>query len=181
MKKILLTLTLCSLFIVGATAQNSTKQEKRTQKKEQQKTARVEKAAVQAQQNIAKIETLNFTFYPNIVEPEFGLSKNIFSGDYYLTVDKNVMYMSLPYIGRFYIQPVAPEDKAIDLRSSQFLYSVHTDDETTFSVLIAPSDVLNVLNQGIMFNFSLNKSNGSATLKVTANNRQEITYSGYYR
>lgn len=188
MKKLLFTLSLCSLFFVSAvtvSAQNKeTKQEKQEQKlekKEQKEERKKLEEAKFAQQNIANIESLNFSFYPNTIEPEFGVTNPIMGpGDYYFTVDKDVMYINMPYVGRFYITPMSPESIPINLTSSKFLYSVHTTDGVNFHVTVVPQDLINILNQGIEFNFYLNKNSGFAKLVITANNRQEITYTGTF-
>lgn len=184
MKKTLFALGLCGLFLISSieivSAQNTQqKKETKVEKKEQREARRKLRQAKEGIQNITRIEALNFSFYPNTVEPEFGISHDL-DGDFYFTVDKDVMYMNLPYIGRFYITPASPENIPINLTSSKFLYFVHTDDEITFHVTIIPSDPTSLLNQGIQFNFYLNKKDGSATLKVSADNRQEITYTGSF-
>lgn len=185
MKQKFLTLSLCGLFLISGiqviSAQDTQqKKETKEEKKEQQEKKRKDRQTEEGLKNITKIETLNFSFYPDEVEPEFGISHELVGGDYYFKVDKNVMYMNLPYIGRFYITPTSPEDIPINLTSSKFLYFVHTTDEVNFHVTIIPSDPEMTLNQGIQFNFFINKSDGSATLKVSAENRQEITYTGSF-
>lgn len=185
MKKTLLVLSLCSLFLISGieivSAQNTQKKkETKLEKKEQREDKRKLRQAKEGIENITRIETLNFSFYPNIIEPEFGAFHDLLDGDYYFTVDKDVMYMNLPYIGRFYVTPVSPENIPINLTSSKFLYFVHTTDEVNFHVTIIPNDPILLLNQGIEFNFFLNKNDGSATLKVTADNRQEVTYTGSF-
>lgn len=185
MKKALLALGLCSLFlissieIVSAQDTQQKKKETKTEKKEQRENKGKLRQAKEGAENITKIEALNFSFYPNTVEPEFGVSHEL-NGDNYFVVDKNVIYMNLPYIGRFYVTPMSPENIPINLTSSKFLYFVHTTDEVNFHVTIIPSDPESLLNQGIQFNLFFNKSNGNATLKVTADNRQEITYTGNF-
>lgn len=179
MKKLLFTLGLCGLFFIGnstiVTAQ--TKAEKKEQKAEERK----EKEAAYAQKNETRIEGLNFSFYPNTIEPEFGVTQELMGvADYYFTVDKNVLFMNLPYLGRFYVTPTSPENIPINLTSNKFLYSVHTTDEINFHVTIVPSDLINIVNQGIVFNFYINKNTGYAKLVVTANERQDITYTGNF-
>lgn len=191
MKKLLFTLGLCSLFFISSVnvvnAQNSKKEtklekkEEKEKKKEEEKKKKELEQAKFAQQNIANIESLNFSFYPNTIDPEFGITNELMgAGDYYLTVDKNVMYMNLPYIGTFYINPVMPNETPINLTSYDFLYAVHTTDEVNFQITIIPTDLINILNQGIRFNFYVNKNTGYARLVVTATNRQEITYTGNF-
>lgn len=192
MKKTLLTLSLSGIFLIsglGLSAQSNTpetkaekkelKEKAEAQKKQQREAKRKLAQARQGIENISRIETLNFSFYPNTVEPEFGLPIDL-DGLYYFTVDKNVIEMDLPYVGRFYVTPYDPENIPLNITSSKFVYLVHTNDEVTFDVAIFPSDLVSILNQGIKFEFTLNKTTGSATLKVTADNRQEVTYTGTF-
>ena len=155
------------------------------QTKAEKKEERAEKAkmreAKEAVENITRIETLNFSFYPNTVEPEFGMQRQIDNLNYYVTVDKNNLSINLPYIGRFYIQPISPEEVPIQIYSSKFVYMVHTDDEVLFDVTIAPQDVVNILNDGILFKFTINKETSAATLVVSADNRQNVTYTGFFQ
>lgn len=179
MKKLLFTLSLCGLFFMGNSAivTAQTKADKKEQKADERKLKQVEAA----QKNVSRIEGLNFSFYPNTIEPEFGITQELMGGgDYYFTVDKNVLYMNLPYLGRFYITPTSPESVPINLTSSKFLYAVHTTDEINFHVTVIPSDLINILNQGIVFNFYINKNTGYAKLVVTADERQQITYTGTF-
>lgn len=181
MKKLLLTLSICGLFLTStsAFAQNK-KEETKQERKEARKEKRLEKQAKEEQQNIMSIETLNFTFTPETVSPEFGMERDITSLAPYVTVDKDYFTAELPYLGTFYIQPVSPSEIPIQVYSSKFLYFVHTTDGITFTVEVVPTDTVNILNQGIKFDFTLNKNDGSATLVVSAENRDSITYTGYF-
>ncbi|MCI0920187.1 DUF4251 domain-containing protein [Sphingobacterium rhinopitheci] len=183
MKKLLFTLGLCGVFFlstVNVSAQTKeTRQEKKEVREKRDKTAAIK----QAQKNVANIESLNFSFYPNSLEPEFGVSNPLTGmGDYYFTVDKTNFYMNLPYIGRFYVTPMNPENVPINLTCSQFLYSVHSTDGINIQVTIIPSsnDITSLLNDGIRFVFNLNKNTGYAKLVVTSDNRQEMTYTGSF-
>lgn len=158
-------------------AQNKTK----ATVKEAKEAIKAERKAKQEAKNVSFIETLNFSFYPTTVEPEFGIQRDINCMDCYFTVDKDYLSINLPYIGRFYIQPLSPEDVPIRVYSNKFLYMVHTENEVDFTVTIVPSDIVNILNEGINFTFTMNKENGSATLVVSATNRQSVTYTGYYQ
>lgn len=184
MKKLLLTLGLCGAFFFSAVDASAQTKETRAERKEQRE--KRDKAALvkEAQKNLANIETLNFSFYPNSIEPQFGVTTPLTGmGDYYFTVDKSNFYMNLPYIGRFYVTPMNPENTAINLDCNKFLYAVHSTDGINIQVTIIPSDnnITNILNQDIKFVFNLNKNSGYAKLVVTAENRQEITYTGSFK
>lgn len=194
MKKLLFTLSLCGLFTLSTVDLSAQTKETRTEKKElrekREKAARVKAA----QKTVANIEALNFSFYPNSLEPEFGVStpimdignpgnpNSIANGDYYFTVDKSSFYLNLPYIGRFYATPMDPESVPIDLTCNKFLYTVHSTDGINIQVTVIPSEntIVNLLNDDIKFVFNLNKNTGYAKLVVTSSNRQEITYTGTF-
>lgn len=180
MKK-LLTVSLCSLFLFSAVNVLAQKKETRLEKKEQREDRRKAEEVKFAQQNVASIESLNFTFYPTTVEPEFGITNDL-SGmnNPYFTVDKTVLYMSLPYIGRFYANPMSPESSPITLTSNKFLYSVSSTDGVNIQVTIVPTDLVSVFNQDIKFVLYMNKKTGYARLVMTADNRQEMTYTGSF-
>lgn len=183
MKKKLFTLGLFSLLFllsVNVSAQAvETKQEKKEQKEEKKKQEEIK----QAQANLANIETLNFSFYPNTIEPEFGVTQPITGlGDYYLTVDKKNFYVNLPYIGRFFTNPMDPESATVNLSCSEFLYAVHSTDGINIQVTILPADnvITKLMNEGIRFVFNMNKNTGYAKLVVTSDDRQEMTYTGLF-
>ena len=184
MKRIFV-LGLCSMFLF--TGVNTFAQSKETKKeqREERKEKRVEERKLEqiklAQQNVANIESLNFSFYPSTVEPEFGIINQLSGmGNFYFTVDKTVLYLNLPYVGRFFINPVSPESSSININSNSFLYTVNSIDGVNVKVTIVPKDILNVMNEGIQFVLYMNKNSGYARLVMTADNRQEITYTGSF-
>lgn len=192
MKKVLFTLGLCGMFMFSGTSVFAQKKEtKKEQREQRDKTEQIR----QAQKNVANIETLNFSFYPNTLEPEFGVStpiadvgsltnpNSIANGDYYFTVDKTNFYLNLPYIGRFYATPISPESRAINITCNKFLYAVHSTDGINIQVTIIPSEntIVNYLNDDIKFVFNLNKNTGYAKLVVTSAERQEMTYTGTFK
>lgn len=176
--------TLLFLSAVDVSAQvNETKEEVKQEKKELREEKKKEEAIKEAQTNLANIETLNFSFYPNTVEPEFGVTNPITGlGDYYLTVDKKNFYVNLPYVGRFFTNPMNPESSTVNLTCSEFLYAVHSTDGINIQVTILPADnvITKLMNEGIRFVFNLNKNTGYAKLVVTSDDRQEMTYTGLF-
>lgn len=173
-------LSVLCFFVLDLSAQTvETKQEKKELREEKKK----EEAVKQAQSNLANIETLNFSFYPNTIEPEFGMTNPITGlGDYYLTVDKTNLYVNLPYLGRFFSNPMDPERATVNLTCSEFLYAVHSTDGINIQVTILPADnvITKLMNEGIRFVFNLNKNTGYAKLVVTSDDRQEMTYTGLF-
>lgn len=181
MKKLLLVFSFAVMLMTGTNAfaqSKETKQEKKEAKKEKDAL----KQAKQEQQNVMSIETLSFSFNPTTVTPEFGIQHqlDVTSLFPYVNVDKDSFTARLPYIGNFYIQPQEPSQVPIEVYSSKFLYAVHTTDGITFDVTIVPSDTVSILNESIRFNFTLNKNTGEATLVITAENRDSITFTGSF-
>lgn len=185
MKKLLLTLAIVGCLgtfsSVEAVAQTTNKKELT---KEQKKEAKEKKKAAEEQKfansNLKQIATLNFSFIPNEIDPEFGMDRILTCTDCYFNVDQNYLSVRLPYLGRFYITPVMVQEIPINITSSDFLYSVSTTDNITYKVVIVPQDLVSILNQGLKFVFVMNKDTGNATLTVQADNRQDVTYQGTF-
>jgi len=186
MKKLLFALSLCSVFFLSALNVSAQTKETRQEKKEIREKKDKTEQIKQAQKNVANIESLNFSFYPNTVETEFGIQNQLTGmGDYYFTVDKSNLYLNLPYIRRFAAIPFnnnGYDDSAINLTCSEFLYAVRSTDGINIQVTIVPADnvISNYFNDGIKFVFNLNKNTGYAKLVVTSENRQEMTYTGSF-
>lgn len=178
-------ISLFSIFLFTGVNCLAQSKEIRKEQREERKEKRAEDRKVEqiklAQQNVANIESLNFSFYPSTIEPEFGITNQL-SGmeNYYFTVDKTILYLNLPYLGRFFINPVSPESSSISINSNSFLYTVNSIDGVNVKVTIVPKDILNVMNEGIQFVLYMNKNSGYARLVMTADNRQEITYTGSF-
>ncbi len=170
-----------SLFFISAQNLSAQSKETRNERIEKRDERRKAEQLKIAQQNKADIQTLNLSFYPTTIEPEFGITSPLTgNGNFYFTVDKTYLYMNLPYIKRFYMNPTGPQDAAINLTSDNFLYSTHTTDNVNYKITIVPADLSDTFNSGMKFVLSLNKNSGYARLVVTADNRQEITYTGSF-
>jgi len=180
MKKIL-TFSFCGLLFLSTSNLSAQVKEGKETKKELREERRKEERIKQAQQNIANIESLNFSFYPTTIEPEFGVTNELNGvNNFYFTVDKTILYMSLPYVGNFYVNPITPNGAPINITSNKFTYSVQSVDNVNMKVTIIPSDLMSVMNEGIQFVLYMNKNTGYARLVMTAENRQEVTYTGTF-
>lgn len=177
MKKFIFTLALSTAVVFSGFAQQITsKREAKEEKKEL-------KEAKQEQQNIIDIETPNFTFYPYTVQPEFGISHtlNIAAENLYLQVSKTNVSARLPFIGQFYLQPVEPFERPLNFYSNKFIYAVKTTDEINYEMSLVPSDLVSIMNEGLVITFNFNKNTNQGTVKITATNRSEISYTGYFQ
>ena len=177
MKKIIFTLVLStSILFSGFAQQTTTKKELKQERKEQ-------RALQSEQQAVIDIETPNFTFYPSTVTPEFGLTRylNIAADNLYLQVSKSDVSARLPFIGQFYIEPVEPFERPLDFYSKKFVYSVKSIDGINFQMQLVPSDLIAVVNEGLVITFKFNKDSKVGSVTVQTENRTEVTYSGYFQ
>jgi len=138
------------------------------------------KAAQEAQKNIEKIELPDFVFRPRNVEPQFGMTRSVTCVTCSLKVTKDRIDANLPYLGHFYIRPMSRYDVPISFTSTKFLYVVaYNKEDDTFHITLSPQDAGSIMNNDIVFNMWL-KSDGTGTIKVKSDNRDEITYDGSF-
>jgi len=177
MKKIIFTLVLSTTILFSGFAQQTTNKK---ELKEQKKELREQKSEQQA---VIDIETPNFTFYPSTVTPEFGLTRylNIAADNLYLQVSKTDVNARLPFIGQFYIDPVEPFERPLDFYSKKFVYSVKSADGINFQMQLVPSDLITVVNDGLVINFKFNKDTKVGSVTIQTENRTEVTYTGYFQ
>lgn len=118
------------------------------------------------------IKTKEFVFKAQTVLPMTGMSRQLTSEyDVRFLGDSVVAY--LPYFGRAYSAGYG-EGGAIDFTSTKFEYKVKERKKGGWDISIKPQDAKDV--QALNFTVS---ENGYATLQVTSNNRQSISYNGY--
>lgn len=126
-----------------------------------------EKNAVELQQ---MIDTKNFIFKAETVSPQSGRTRQL-TQEYDLTLSGDKMICFLPYFGRAYSAPVGSEG-GIKFTSTDFNYDVKTV-KKGWEITMRPKDVTDV-HQLYLTAFA----NGKATLQVTSNNRQNISFNG---
>lgn len=134
--------------------------------------------AVQAQ-NLDKttvqqlIQSKNFVFNAQTVFPLAGSSRQ-------LTYDYNVRFLGdsiisyLPYFGRAYSAIYPMGEGGIDFTSTHFDYKAVQKKKNRWDVAIDPKDTRDVRQMNLTV-----YDNGYATLQVTSDNRQAISYNGY--
>ena len=126
------------------------------------------KDAAQLQQ---MIDSKNFIFKARSAQSQGGASRILTTNDYDLSLKGNTMVSFLPYFGRAY--SISPgQDGGIKFTSTDFRY---TADKTKngWRVVIVPKDASNVTQLYLDISTS-----GYATLQVTSNDRQVISYYG---
>lgn len=149
------------LLIVNADAQQTPKQIKA-----QQKAASIKH----------KIDDQKYTFIAQYAQPLRGGQKYLTS-DYNLRVRKDSVIAYLPYFGRVYMDvPYNPTDDGVKFTSTNFNYKITEKKKGGWTITIVLNDVRRT--QKLLLDIY---TNGSATLQVTSNSRDAITFEGYIK
>ena len=121
------------------------------------------------------IEGKRFRFEAQTVSPSGGPTRQLTS--YYdLTIKGDSLVSFLPYFGRAYVAPMSANDAGIRFTSTEFNYEINPRKKGGWNIKITPKDV-NTVQQ---MNLSVS-ANGQASLHVTSNNRQPISFMGVIR
>lgn len=131
------------------------------------------------QANIDKITNQNFTFYPNTVEPEFGIT-HIINTASFLQVNNGTINAQLPFLGSFYLDPQYLDMRPLEFISSNYKYMVSSANGVQYHVRIIPEDLVSIMNQGLVLNLYLNVLTGDGTLTIKTYNTDEVSYYGYF-
>ena len=114
----------------------------------------------------------NFVFRPQTALPMRGRAIQLTS--YFdLKISKDTMISNLPYYGRSYSASINPSENGLNFTSTNFDYTVTPRKKGGWEVLIKPKDANNVRDM----TFTIFE-NGSASLYVTSNNRESISFNG---
>ncbi|MBA4196674.1 MAG: hypothetical protein C0459_03875 [Chitinophaga sp.] len=116
-----------------------------------------------------------FCFVAQTMLPQSGSSRMIDS--YYdLKITKDKIICSLPYFGRAYSVNIGSTTGPLDFTATDFSYDAKpTKKGNATEIKIVPAKTANTdVNTMILTVFD----NGNATLQVTFNNRQAISYNG---
>ncbi len=152
---------LLMLMIVNANAQQTAKQIKA-----QEKAASIKH----------KINEQKYTFIAQYVQPLRGTQKYLTS-DYDLRVKRDSVIAWLPYFGRAYMDvPYNSTDDGIKFTSTKFDYKIVEKKKGGWTITIVLNDVRR--SQKLFLDVF---TNGSATLQVTSNSRDAITFQGYIK
>jgi hypothetical protein len=135
-------------------------------------------AAVTVAQKLDKVtvqEAINskhFVFKAQTVLPMSGTSRFL-TGDYEVKLSGDSLISYLPYFGRAYSVTYGGSG-GIDFTSAKFDYEVRPRKKGGWDITIDTKDV----KEYQRFNFTIS-DNGYASLQVTSNNRQPISFNGY--
>jgi len=152
---------LLMLIIVNANAQQTAKQIK-----QQEKAASIKH----------KIDEQKYTFEAQYAQPLRG-GQRYLTSDYDLRVKKDSVIAWLPYFGQVYMDvPYNPTDDGIKFTSTKFDYKITEKKKGGWTITILLHDVRRT--QNLLLDVF---ANGSATLHVTSNSRDAITFLGYIK
>ena len=118
------------------------------------------------------INSKSFVFKAQTVVPMSG-SLRYLTSDYDVRLKGDSIVTYLPYFGRAYSVTYG-ERGGIDFTSTKFDYKVTPRKRGGWDVSIKPNDASNVQE----LNFFISE-NGSASLQVTSQNKQPISFNGY--
>lgn len=100
-------------------------------------------------------------------------SISLTGGNYELKITADTVTAYLPYYGRTYTAPIGNDDSGIKFTSTKFIYE-STKTKKGWQVTIAIKDTKD--NERLNLNIG---ANGYATLNVSTNTKQSISFNGY--
>ena len=118
------------------------------------------------------VEAHTFTFRAETAFPMGGNVKQLTPG-YDLYVKDDSLSVYLPYYGRAYSAPL-PGEGPIKFQSEDFIYKAKIKKKDSWEIIIQPEDTGEVRKMVLRI-----FDNGNATLMITSNNRQAISFNGY--
>ena len=136
-------------------------------------TEKQQKKAEEAASINAAIDHQHFIFNAQSMIPMSGLSRQL-SGGYDLTISNDKVISFLPYMGRIYMPPIDPAQAPLRFTSSEFTYNAERTKKNGWNISIKPKDISTVREMNLNI-----AEDGSATLQVSGNDRQPITFYGY--
>jgi hypothetical protein len=120
------------------------------------------------------IESQHYKFVAQTALPVAGNNRQLTS-EYSLQVDPAEIDSWLPYFGKAYSAPMDPSNAGIKFKSKKFEYKIENTSKGGWDISINPKDVVKDVFQ---LNLHVGKS-GNATLSVSSNSRQPISFNGY--
>jgi hypothetical protein len=121
------------------------------------------------------METKNYVFTAQSVTPQRGRMRQL-TTTYDLVVRPDTIIAALPYFGRAYSAPIGDSDGGIDFTSTDFEYAEKMGKKNRREITIKPKGITDVRELYLeVFD------NGRASLRVSSNNRESISYDGYVK
>lgn len=119
------------------------------------------------------LDAQRYVFKAQSVHPTRGRVIQL-NTDYDLKVSPDTIQSYLPYFGRAYSAPIGDSGGPMDFVSKDFEYTRKARRKGGWDISIMPKD-----GKGVREMFLVVFENGSASLRVTSNNREPISYNGY--
>jgi hypothetical protein len=119
------------------------------------------------------IDSSQFVFDAERVNPLQGRTRYLTSS-YDVVVKKDTVQSFLPYFGRAYQAPMDPSKGGIQFTSTDFSYTVQSNSDNEWDVIIKPEDYNDV--QEMRFSIF---GNGSASLNVISTHKDPISFTGH--
>ncbi len=137
-----------------------------------------DKEAAKAAKIASIIDARNYVFVANYAIPQRGGAKSLTYG-YDVIVSKDTIISYLPYYGRAYTAQIGQTDGGIKFTSTNFTYDAKQSKKGGYDIVITPKEMNSseAIKDVRYMRLSVS-SNGYATLQVTANNRDPITFNG---
>ena len=121
------------------------------------------------------VNSKNFVFVAETVTPTGGGVRSL-NSYYDLVIAGDTLVSALPYFGRAFTAPMSSSDAGINFRSTDFTYTIVEKDKGGWDIEIEPKNVTSARKMNLFIS-----DNGYASLQVTSNNRQPISFSGQVR
>jgi hypothetical protein len=118
------------------------------------------------------VDSQHFIFSAQSANPLRG-GYRMLTSPYDVTVTKDSLISYLPYYGRAYSTSYNPSEPTLSFTSTRFSYSVTPRKKNEWEVIVKPKDNMEI--QQFLF---MIYDNGSASLNVTFNSRDPITFNG---
>lgn len=118
------------------------------------------------------VQSKNFVFVAQYANP-LGRRNIYLTSVYDVRLSKDTLIADLPYFGRAYVAPMNPSEGGIHFTSTKFTYTVKPKKKGGWDITLMPKDTRDV--RQMFLNIS---QDGYASLQVTSNNRQAISFTG---
>ncbi len=132
-----------------------------------------EKEAALQEATKQRIDAKRFLFQAQSATPMKGGYRQLTPG-YTFLVSPDTLISDLPYYGRAFSAPMNVSETGMKFTSLDFEYTVKNRKKGGWELTIKPRDVRN--SPQVYFSIS---PNGTASLRISSNDRESISYSGY--
>jgi hypothetical protein len=119
------------------------------------------------------IDSQEFSFLVQIVQPLHGPTRHMTTDLYTLEITRDKIISDLPYFGRAYTAPMDPTQSVLQFTSNKFSYTITPRKKDGWIVLIKPKD-----NQDVQQLQLTIGSDGYTILQVILTSRDGISFNG---